>query len=419
MKKGTAKKWLRGIVCTAMAGVLAASVCLSGCGSSNSNSGESGELDYTDWDAVVDAAKGTTVTYYGYNGNEDLNKWVEELTTSLKEKYDITLNYISDDSAMTALTDSLAAGSTENNGSFDITWTNGAGFKDIQELNGWFGPICDYLPNYKDYVDPENPLVTTDFAYANNGYEAPFGFYELNIVKDEAKAPGDIASLDDLKKLIEKYPGKFTYPSSDNWVGAAFIRTVIYNTCDYEKLMTVDAKDTATIKEIVEPAMKWLRSVNKNLWKKGKTFPADLDALNQLFRNGEVYNDVLYDQYGCGAKIKSGEYPSTAKSYILEHTTANMSYWAIPYNSPNKAGALVAINEMLSPEQQLAKSEHSAGDVLDHSKLDSDMQKKFDEVDHGPNNVSDEALKAAATSEYSADVEAAITKIWKKEVVGK
>ena len=429
MKIDNMKRGLKKLASIAMCGALVASFCLvTGCSSnsgSSSNSSSntnttSSEVDYTDWDSVVAAAKGTTVTYYGYNGNEDLNNWVtNSLTPALKEKYDITLNYIYDKSAMTALTDSLAAGSTENNGAFDVTWTNGAGFKDVKELNGWFGPVSDYLPNYKSYIDTSNPLVTLDFSYENKGYEAPFGFYEMNVIKDDAKAPGELKTLDDFKSLVEANPGKFTYPSSENWVGAAFIRTVIYNTCDYEKLMSVDATDTAKIKEIIQPALDYLKSLNANLWNQGKTFPADNDQMTQLFKNGEIYNDVLYDQYGCGAKIKSGEYPSTAHSYIFENTTANMSYWAIPYNSPNKAGALVAINEMLSPEQQLAKSENSAGDVLDHSKLTSDEKAKFDAVDHGPNNVSDEDLKAAATSEYSADVETAITKIWTDEVVGK
>ncbi|MGI6216997.1 MAG: ABC transporter substrate-binding protein, partial [Coriobacteriales bacterium] len=268
--------------------------------------------------------------------------------------------------------------------------------------------------------DPDNPLVYSDFAYDNQGYEAPFGFYELNIIKNDEAAPGEITSVDDFKAFVEKYPGKFTYPSSDNWVGAAFIRTVIYNTCDnYEDLMTVDPTDTEAIKEIIQPALDYLKSLNANLWNEGKTFPATNDEMTQLFKNGEIYNDILYDQYGCGTKIKSGEYPESAHSYIFQKSTANFSYWAIPYNSPNKAGALVVINEMLSPEQQLAKSEASAGDVLDHTKLTSEQQAQFDNIDHGPNNRTDEELQAAATAEYSADVEAAITQIWKDEVVGK
>ena len=420
------KRWSK-LASSFTALALVASFGLFGCGSQTSNSGsdtkgteETAELDYSDWDAVVEAARGTTVTYYGYDGNQDLNKWInEDLATALKEKYDITLNYISNDSAMTALTDSLAAGSAENNGAFDITWTNGTGFKDIQELEGWFGPITELLPNFKSGVDPDYPLVTQDFGYDNQGYEAPFGFYVLNLIKNDELAPGNLATLDDFKALCEANPGKFTYPSSENWVGAAFIRTVIYNCCDYEKLMTIDPEDTEGIKEIIQPALDYLTALNPYLWNEGRTFPATNDEMTQLVRNGEIYNDVLYDQYGCGAKINSGEYPAAAHSYILDKTTANFSYWAIPYNSPNKAGALVAINEMLSPEQQLAKSEKSAGDVLDHSMLSKDLQSQFDAVDHGPNNVSDEALTAAATAEYSADVETAITQIWLSEVVGK
>ena len=377
------------------------------------------DIDYTDWEAVLEAAKGTTVVYQGYDGNQQLNSWVnEDLTQAVKDKYDITLVYQNESGAMQALTDALAAGSTANDSSWDITWTNGTGFKNVQELGGWFGPINPLLPNFAEYYDPENPLVYMDFAYDNQGYEAPFGFYELNIIKDDEKAPGEIKTLEDFAELVKANPGKFTYQSSENWVGAAFIRTVIKNLCDYDALMTVDPSDTEKIAEIVEPAMAYLRDLNPYLWQEGQTFPATNDQMTELFKNGEIYNDILYDQYGCGNKINAGEYPESAHSYIFDNTTANFSYWAIPYNSGNKAGALVVINEMLSPEQQLAKTTKAAGDVLDHSKLDADMQAEFDAVDHGPNNQSDEALAAAAFSEYSGDVETAITQIWLDTVVG-
>ena len=430
MKKWLRKGWLKtfgALVCVAaMVSCLAVATGCSSSTDSNSSTASSSSsasadtIDYSNWDEVVEAAKGTTVVYQGYDGNQQLNKWInEDLAKALKEKYDITLKYQNDEGASQALLDALAAGSTENNSGWDVIWVNGLGFKNVQDLEGWFGPIVNNLPNFKSYVDPTNPLVTIDFGYDNKGYEAPFGFYELNIIKDEEKAPGDISTPEAFAKVVKENPGKFTYQSSENWVGAAFIRNVIYNTCDYEKLMTIDPTDTEGIKEIIQPALDYLIDLNPYLWKEGKTFPAPGNEMTELFKSGEIYNDVLYDQYGCGTKINSGEYPSTAKSYIWAKSTANMSYWAIPYNSGNKAGAMVVINEMLDPDQQLFKSQRSAGDVLDHTKLSSDMQKSFNEVDHGPNNVSDDDLKAAATSEYSADVEAAITKIWLNEVVGK
>ncbi len=418
MAKKQSRKRLTKFASVATSLALVASFALAGC-SGGTTSASDDEIDYSDWDAVVEAARGTTVTYYGYDGNEELNTWVNELAETVLEKYDITLNYIYDSSALTALSDSLAAGSTENNGAFDIAWVNGSTFKDNQELGGWFGPIDELLPNFETYIDTENPLVYIDFAYDNEGYEVPFGFYELNIIKDDALAPGDLSSPEDFLELAKQYPGKFTYPSSENWVGAAFIRTIIYNTCEnYEDLMTVDPDDTDAIKEIIQPALDYLIELNPYLWNEGQTFPADNDEMTQLYSNGEIYNDVLYDQYGCGAKINSGVYSETSQSYIFENTTANFSYWAIPYNSPNKAGALVVINEMLSVEQQADKSSHAAGDVLNHDVLTEEEQALFDDIDHGPNNVSDEELQAAATSEYSADVEAAITEIWLEEVVG-
>ena len=50
------------------------------------------ELDYSDWEAVVQAARGTVVTHVGYGGDDALNEWIMgPFAETLKEKYDITL----------------------------------------------------------------------------------------------------------------------------------------------------------------------------------------------------------------------------------------------------------------------------------------------------------------------------------------
>ena len=47
------------------------------------------------FDEMVDAAKGTTVTFYGWGGDDSLNDWLDNYyAPRLKEKYDITLERV-------------------------------------------------------------------------------------------------------------------------------------------------------------------------------------------------------------------------------------------------------------------------------------------------------------------------------------
>ena len=44
------------------------------------------------WDEIVAAAKGTTVTFYGWGGDENRNNWLNTTVADyVKENYDITL----------------------------------------------------------------------------------------------------------------------------------------------------------------------------------------------------------------------------------------------------------------------------------------------------------------------------------------
>ena len=74
----------------AVAASLALSLSLIGCtgspaASSSSAAGSAEEIDYADWDAVLEAAKGQTVTWYGWGGSQPRNAWIEDsLAPALK-----------------------------------------------------------------------------------------------------------------------------------------------------------------------------------------------------------------------------------------------------------------------------------------------------------------------------------------------
>ena len=60
-------------------------------------SGEAGafDLDAASWEEIVDAARGTTVTFYGWGGDENRNNWLNSAVADyVAERYDITLEVV-------------------------------------------------------------------------------------------------------------------------------------------------------------------------------------------------------------------------------------------------------------------------------------------------------------------------------------
>lgn len=92
------------------------------------------------------------------------------------------------------------------------------------------------------------------------------------------------------------------------------------------------------------------------LWREGKSYPQSISQLEQLYKNGEVWMTMGYDEANASNLIKSGEFTDSTITFILDKgTLTNSHFLAIPYNTPNANGALVLINYLLSPEAQLKK----------------------------------------------------------------
>lgn len=377
------------------------------------------ELDYTNWDTVVKAAKGTTVTHAGYGGDDALNEWLNgPFKETLKEKYDINLEFVQTVEMASQLASDKQAGTEE--GSFDTTWINGMNFRTMKENGLLFGPINSLLPNFEKTIDESTHDTNFDFNFPIEGFETPFSNAQLIFIHDEARTPEAPKSAEELLAFAKKYPGKVTYPSAEHFTGAAFIRNLIYEIVGYEQFNDMKA-DRATVKEAIEPALAYMRELNPYLWKEGKTFPAELTELDSMFINGEVELMMSYGNYDVGGNIKKGIYTETTKAFLFDKgTVGNTSYYAIPFNSPNKAGALVAINEMISVEAQLSKLEVGQEPaVVDFKKLSAEDKARFDAVDLGPNNVPAEEMAAKRLPEYSGEIEKLVTEIWLDEVVGK
>ena len=430
----TSRMSRRGFV--AAAGMTAAAMMLGGTLAGCSGSGEKpseggapvpGDIDYADWDAVLAAAKGQTVSWYGYGGDEARNTWINTvLAPALKDKYDITLDLVGMDinDILTQLSGEMQAGVTE--GSIDFIWINGENFYSCKENGYLWGPFTSYLPNFNDYVDAQSPEVLYDFGSATEGYEAPYGKAQMQLWADSATVPEAEfpRNPDDFLAFCKAHPGQVTYPAPGDFVGTAFISCLIAGVvgqASFEKLSMMGKADATedAVRAVVEPGLEYLRSLNPYLWREGTTFPSDASTVGTMYADGEL---VVNMGYGAPeALVKQGTLPDTTRSFVFDtKTVGNSNFMAIASNAPHKAAALVAINEVLSPEMQLDQYKTLTNiSVLDMDRLSDDQRAAFAAVPLGVSQLPLDELLSHRVVEASGPVIPVLEQLWLDEVVGK
>ena len=227
-------------------------------------------------------------------------------------------------------------------------------------------------------------------------------------------------SAEELLEYCKIYKGKVTYPALPDFTGSAFVRNLIYEICGYEQFMDMEA-DKETVRAAIEPALAYMRSLNPYLWNEGKTFPDSSTTLDKMFADGEVVFNMSYAPYGVATGIANGTYTATTESFQFEKgTVGNTNFMAVSSNSGNKPGALVAINEMISPEMQASRYEALRTlPVVEYEKLDDAQKEAFDSVDIGEGVIPQDELLSKRLPEMPAELVPIIEEIWQEEVVGK
>lgn len=377
-------------------------------------------LSEKDWNTILKEARGTTVNFYGYGGDQKVNSWIDGyLAKELKEKYDITLNRVgmNIDEILNMLLNEKQL--NVNKGNIDIVWINGENFYTAKENDLLFGPFTEKLPNFNKYIDKDSVEVNYDFGYPVEGLEAPFGKAQFVMIYDSGKVDNVPSNYQELLQFAKENPGKLTYPAPPDFTGSAFVRNIIYDIVGYEQFLDMEANEEI-IREAIQPAIDYLIELKPYLWKEGKTYPAESGLLDNMYSDNEVLMTMSYYPNSVSGKIETGEFPSTSKTFIFEKgTIGNTHFLAIPYNSPNKSGALAVIDYILSVEAQASKYVPKTwGDlpVLDNNKLSEEERKVFEAIELGEAAIPQDVLLSHRVPEMPADLVPIIEKIWMETV---
>lgn len=193
-----------------------------------------------------------------------------------------------------------------------------------------------------------------DFGSPVEGFEAPYGKAQMQMWVDSAEITETPKNPDEFLEFCKEHEGRVTYPEPGDFAGTAFISCLIAGVVGkdaFETLSSMQDPSLESVKQVIEPGLEYLRSLNPYLWKQGSTFPSDAATVDTMYADGEL---VLNMGYGAPeALVKDGLLPETTRSFVFETgTVGNSNFMAIAKNAPHKAAALVAINEVISPEMQ-------------------------------------------------------------------
>ena len=404
--------------------ILLAAFLFAGCTSPALES-QADSLQPETWEEVAVLGEGTTVTIVMWGGNEQVNRYMDEtVAPALQDKHQLTLRRVPMNAPefMAKFINEKRGG--VNPGTVDLVWINGENFRTAKEGDLLWGPFTHLLPNQQAFFDPDASDIHMDTGVPIDGYEALWGRAQLVMAYDRAMITEPPQSYRELLAWAEENPGMLTYPNPvDDFAGAAFIRSAYYELTGLTDEELTREMSYEELLEISQPVIDYFLRLQPHLWRQGKAYPASQAQLDDFFRNGETAFSMGFEVGKVLGLIEEGVFPETVETLIFESGSIGGShYLAVPFNAPEKAGALLAIDFLQSPEAQLEKYRPEVwGDMpaIDPSRLSASQQQQLEAIDMQPGMPSLESLAATRVPEMHALTIDWIKEIWQEEIGGR
>lgn len=342
--------------------------------------------DPTNWDAVLEEAKGQTVYWNAWGGSTTTNDFIAWVGQRVSEEYGVTLEHVKLSDTADAVSRVIAEKSagTDDDGAIDMIWINGANFSAMKSADLLFGPFAEQLPNWQ-LVDVDGKTVQTDFSVPTDGFESPWAMAQVVFIHDTARMPDTLGSMEALLAWAQANPGRFTFPQPPDFLGSTFLKQALIDLLEDPSVLQAEVGDNYD--EVTAPLWAFLDELTPNLWRQGRAYPQTGPRQLQLIADGEIDLAISFSPSEASTAIANFQLPDTARTFVLDKgTLGNASFVAIPYNSGSKAGAMVVANFILSPEAQVrAQNPEILGydTVLDLTKLSAEDRAAFDALDLG------------------------------------
>lgn len=335
-----------------------------------------------DWQQTLDAARGQTVYWNAWGGDERTNAFIAWASTRTEAAYGVKIEQVKLTDTAEAVTRVIAekAAGRDQDGSVDLIWINGPNFLSMKDQGLLYGPFTSDLPNAK-YLDlGPNAPASVDFTTPVAGMESPWRLAKFVFTYDSARVGAVPDTMAGLVDWAAAHPGRFTHPDPSNFMGATFLKQALIALAPDPAILQAPVSEAAFATQTA-PLWAWYDALRPNLWRKGRTYPANQSVQQQLLNDGEVDIAMSFDPGSTAAAIAQGLLPQTARVFVPKGgSIGNISFVAIPYNAAHKAGAEVVANFLLDPATQAHMQNIEvlgSFSVLDPARLDADARAAF------------------------------------------
>lgn len=350
-----------------------------------------------DWAAVLERARGATVWFNAWAGDERTNAFIAWADGRLRELHGIELRHVKlvDTAEAVARVVAEVAAGRRSGGSIDLVWINGPNLLAMRERGLLYGPFVERLPGWHRVDRTRKRSNLVDFTVPVDGMACPWRLAQVVFVHDMARVPDPPRSAQALLRWAEAHPGRFAHPVVSDFLGATFLKQALVDLLD-DRSPLARPVETVDYAALSDPLWRWYAELRPHLWRRGEQFPASGPAVRQLMNDGEVDLMISFDPQEATASIAQGLLPPTVRAYVWDRgTIGNTSFVAIPVNAAHPEAAMVVADFLISPEAQ-ARAEDprflGALSVLDVEALPAPERALFDALPRDPATPSRAAL---------------------------
>ena len=307
-----------------------------------------------DWQATLDAARGQTVYWHAWGGDQRTNDFIAWVGQEAERRHGVALEQVKladTAEAVARVIAEKAAGVTEG-GAVDLIWINGPNFLAMKEQGLLHGPFVADLPNAARVDLSPGSAASLDFTVPVEGMESPWRLARFVLVHDSATLPEPPQSMAALAGWAAANPGRLTHPVATNFMGATFLKQALVELAPDPAALQAPVTDDAGAAQTA-PLWDWSARLRPNLWRGGETFPENESAQFRLLDDGEVDIAMAFDPAAAAALVEQGLLPDSARVFVPEGgSLGNISFVAIPFNAAHREGAMVVANLLLDPAVQ-------------------------------------------------------------------
>lgn len=219
-------------------------------------------------------------------------------------------------------------------------------------------------------------------------------------------------SLNEVLAWIKANPGKFTYNApSGGGSGYSFVQTVIDSQMTASDNLALTTAPNKALQAKWAKGFEILRGLNKFTYGQNGTYPVNNQGTLDLLSKGLVDMAPVWSDQIASA-LKAGTMPKDVKVTTIKGPafTGGPAFLGIPNNSPNRNGARVLANWVLSPAAQniIVSGVMNGLPVIPQSLLSAEVAAQIADLDIT-------TLRPAYISSNASDLRSA----WASEVPGK